>query len=100
MQSLLHRPDCRQRNPHLEEVAERVPVKRAGLDAVGLVVSLLGQPLGLIGVDDGLAGPQVGFFGLDSLGLVDDLVAEDHQEVERDALLRNVLVGVYEDGDL
>ena len=53
---------------------------------VGLVVGLLGEPLGLVGVDDGLAGPEVGFFGLDFLGLVDDLVAKDHHEVERNTL--------------
>lgn len=71
---------------HLEEVAKRVPVDGVGADAVGLVVGLLGEPLGLVGVDDGLAGPEVGFFGNNCLGLHDDLVADDHDEVERDAL--------------
>jgi hypothetical protein len=74
------------RYPHLEEVAERVPVDGVGADAVGLVVGLLGEPLGLVSVNDGLAGPQVSFFGHHCLGLVDDLVADDHDEVEWDAL--------------
>ena len=76
----------RQQNLHLEEVAERVPVDGVRSDAVGLFVGLLGEPVGLVSIDDGLAGPEVSLFGLDFLGLVDDLVAEDHDEVERDTL--------------
>ena len=75
----------------LEEVAESVPVNCTGTQAVGLLVLLLGDPLGLVGVDDGLAGPQVCLLGFDLLGLLDDLVAGDHDEVERDALMENVL---------
>lgn len=76
---------------HLEEVAERVPVNGVGSDAVGLVVGLLGEPFGLVSVDDGLASPQVGFLRLDLLGLVNDLVAHDHDEVERDTLGKSLV---------
>jgi hypothetical protein len=71
---------------HLEEDAERVPVKYVRSDTVGLVVSLLGEPLLLIGVDDGLAGPEICFLGADFFSLVYDFVAEDNDEVKRDAL--------------
>ena len=74
------------RDLHLEEVAERVSVDGIRPDAVGLVVGLLGEPLGLVGVDDSLASPQIGLGGVHFLGLVDDLVAHDHQQVERNAL--------------
>ncbi|GKT67100.1 hypothetical protein ColTof4_12728 [Colletotrichum tofieldiae] len=62
------------------------PATLATLAALGLLLgSLARQELLLLAVDDVLAGVEIGLVGLDATGLVVELVAEDEDDVKRNA---------------
>ena len=69
----------------LEDVSEGVPIKPATIPTVCLGFSVLDEPLLLVAINDILASVQVCLMRLDAFGLVHQLVAGDHDEIERNA---------------
>lgn len=69
----------------LKDVTERVFVQPGSIATIGTIVRLLCEPFLLIGVDGRFASPEIRVLGPVSLGLVDELVARDHDQVQRDA---------------
>lgn len=78
-------------HPHnsLEQPSNKVPVEPASTILAPLRESLLrlvGQERLLLTIDLVLARVEIGFVGLDALGLHEELVAEDADQVDRDTL--------------
>src|SRR5262245_30615184 len=69
----------------LKQPRNESSIEQPALPVGPLLGGLPGKELGLFSVDFALATPEVGFLGLDTLGLGRELVSEDQSEVERNA---------------
>jgi hypothetical protein len=77
-----------QKHNRLEKPGDKVSVEPTAVVAVSLLLCLMSQESLFFTVDHVLSSVKVGFVGLHHLGLHEELVAKDTDQVNRDTLTK------------